>query len=998
MKKTKDLIETFVHNAEINPSNVSVYYREKTLTYAQLDQLSDVLALKLKMLGVKPASIIPVVMDRSIEFVISVFAILKLGAAYLPISLELPEERILFLINKGTEDLFLVSDKFFVLPSLKNVLVVSETELSHAELIINKKELHSNYNGKDPAYVIFTSGSTGEPKGVVISRDSLNVRINEIETVIFFNYGQRYLFGTNPTFDVSVSEIFGWINGVGSLVILPQESKHNAFSLFWSSIIDFKVTHAAVSPSVLNQLIIYSDADVLSNVNKSLKYLSVAGEAFQWSLFEKVSEALPLVNVLNMYGPTETTVYASSYIISKDKRSLGPLVPIGKPIGGVQFKISDNGELLIGGTGVFSEYLGLIDLTLEKMIKINGEYYYQTGDLVHVEGGEFVYDGRIDHQIKINGIRIEPGEIEFAFNKIGYNEIYVIYSNGMLVAFVSGDKKATSRIKSELGQHVPDYMIPSIYIFLDKLPVNTSGKVDRNKLLDLFNNYVAVSNDKVTDEVSRNSSLYGVLQIINHTLKGRGLVSANDNLHDAGLDSLKLVTILIELEKKFKIKCKNDFLNEFKTPFDIDVEINNLIAKNVVINNKIYLSEIPTSEVFKIKNDLLEQSKSIEHYFVNDFPVDTFSASNFQKSYIHFNFDLSIETNINVENRSFDEVLRALNLTLDCCDVFRTSFVFDGNQLMACYHEARPLFKIPVIDLSNVTKDVMNSITADISSHIRKNFNTKNVKSPFYGMYIVCLGESKWNIKLVLHHAHCDAYSSGILQRLFFDYISGGGNVIPPTLKDYLLLIRECNSKFNAREESITEELISAQRQGPHDFSGEIFKETVNVIDLPERLPTISKILLASAIITSEACKKLNVPVIAFQCLFDFRKIKGFDFSKLVGDCHLSMSFVRYSSDNDLRFMNKALAHFRNFHENKGYQINELVFGNIPDIGADQQSLLNIYERCLVKVNFVGEKNQDQADEIIKSIHDTRQSLSKARKQIRFQVFSVESKLYICQL
>ncbi|WP_129410117.1 AMP-binding protein [Marinitoga lauensis] len=369
------IIKEFKNQVIKNTKKVAVITTERmTYSYEEIDLITDNLAGYFYSIGVRKGDIIPIIMKRNEFLLFTILALFKIGAAYTPISDNFPNNKVMEIISMFPDKPVLVNSGYEKYTSFINNNIINVKNGT-----IKENTFIKNLNIDNYAYLLFTSGSTGKPKGILAKHRNLSWIMNVLHLNFPVFSEDRYLLSTPFTFDVSLTELFGWIKGGGSLVI-PYKTDKELFKELLDIIYLYKITHLALSPSILSMI---SESAMLSEKCKNLKYLMVAGEIFPVSLANKVRLSLKNTHIYNLYGPTETTVYATMYEI---KNNIKKSVPIGKPLNGVKIKIKNEknnensvGEILIGGNGVTDGYYNNKDLTEEKFILINGEKYYKTG-------------------------------------------------------------------------------------------------------------------------------------------------------------------------------------------------------------------------------------------------------------------------------------------------------------------------------------------------------------------------------------------------------------------------------------------------------------------------------------------------------------------------------------------------------------------------------------------------------------------------------------------
>ncbi len=495
------------------PNDIALVFEETHLTYLQLNQKSNQLAHYLKSFGVKPESLVIVCMERSLDLIISILAIHKAGGAYVPLDPTYPTERLKTIVKDTNAQVLLISSKVkehFTACNAKVVILdnmrdkISEMDNANLSCISKLTNL---------AYVIYTSGSTGIPKGVMVEHRALFNHMEWMGNAYSFRKEDRFLLKTSVSFDASIWEIFMPLFIGAQLIVAPENPNGDPVVLI-NAIKQHQVTVFQVVPSYLKILL---EQQLLSSCD-SLKQVFVGGEAFTQDV-QELFFTQHSARLHNLYGPTEATIDA---IVSECKKDICPDSTnhsvIGKPIANTQVYLLDKkhrlvppgviGEIYIGGQGLARGYLNCADLTAEKFIvnpfaEDNKSKLYKTGDLAcYLPDGNIVFIGRIDHQIKIRGFRVELNEIENVLRKqTNVKEAIVVESEQQnmlhkrLIAYIlpqNGviDKKTNEREITEfrraLTKILPDYMLPHYFILIPSLPYTASGKVDRKALLQLY--------------------------------------------------------------------------------------------------------------------------------------------------------------------------------------------------------------------------------------------------------------------------------------------------------------------------------------------------------------------------------------------------------------------------------------------------------------------------------------------------------------------------------
>ena len=511
--------ELFEEQVERTPAAVAVMYEDQSLTYAELNAKANQLASYLREQGVTAGQLIPILMPRSLQMLIGQLAVLKIGAAYVPIDPEFPVERQAFMLRDCAARWALVAQEPGAALEHPRLQWIDCT--AAGEQIGQAAEENPGVRLERPAvaYVMYTSGSTGEPKGVMVPHHAVNrLVINNGYTQI--EPSDCVAHGSNPAFDASTFEIWGALLNGARVAIIPPAVVLDGQS-FAQTLQRHRVTVLWLTAGLFTQSV-----QSLSEVFGQLRYLLVGGDVVNPEAVREVLRGSRPRHLLNGYGPTEGTTFSATYEIETVKED-GAGIPIGRPIANTRIYILDArlnpvpigvpGELYIAGAGVALGYLQRDELTVERFLRdpfstdpsaedsladrsvvadrAQGRMY-KTGDLGRWRAdGAIEYLGRNDHQVKIRGFRVELGEIEAQLLRHGQIQEAVVIAREdvpgekRLVAYVvAGEAAATSpavsveRLRESLKPVLPDYMVPSAMVLLESLPLTANGKLDRRAL------------------------------------------------------------------------------------------------------------------------------------------------------------------------------------------------------------------------------------------------------------------------------------------------------------------------------------------------------------------------------------------------------------------------------------------------------------------------------------------------------------------------------------
>jgi amino acid adenylation domain-containing protein/thioester reductase-like protein len=493
------IIEKFINIATNHPEAIALEDRNRSYTYKEMDELTSYLAGTFtfdenELIGLK--------FEKSLEYILTLFAVLKKGNPFLVLNKQLPEDRIKYMEETANIKTLLNSEMI--------LLLLEKYKKSGRKPHAFKCDLHLD----KLAYIIFTSGSTGNPKGVKVTHRGIFNLIKEQIEMFELKTKSKLLLTNSISFDASLSDIFSTLLS-GATLVIENEQKN-----LIQSMRDFKITHLDISPSVLN--VLYQDMPL-----NHLQAIVVGGELLSKNVISYLSHRIKLINV---YGPTETTICNSMKVLD----DLVEPNCIGKPINGVEYTIVD-GELVIVTEASADGY---INADNGKFELIDGKRAYKTGDYVEFKNGEYYFLGRKDRQVKIKGFRVELEEIESILKKITSCDLLaVVYKYERLVCF------STTSLSMERIEELPYYMRPDAYVVIDEFQKNSNGKIDYHVL------------EKEVKTQKRND----IVQILEEILKKK--VNLTDTWETLGGDSLDLISVILAFEENNIVISTESLLN-----------------------------------------------------------------------------------------------------------------------------------------------------------------------------------------------------------------------------------------------------------------------------------------------------------------------------------------------------------------------------------------------------------------------------------------------------
>lgn len=469
--------------------------RARALSYREVDERAAALASRLRTEGIVPGQFVGVMMHRSPEMIVAMLAILRCGAAYVPLEPAYPTDRLRFMVTDAGANLCLTDAALVgrARECSNTVLVVDERETASTPATSQRREPS---DAGAPAYVMYTSGSTGRPKGVVVPHRAI-VRLVKGQSFARLDATRVLLHLAPASFDASTFEIWGALLNGGRCVLAPETGIPDLTRLR-EVIAGNGVSTVWLTASLFNTIV-----DHAPNTLETVSEVLTGGEALSEPHIRRAHAQLPNVQFINGYGPTESTTFACCYRIPRPLPESWRSIPIGAPIANTTAHVLDGdlravggeeGDLYIGGQGLALGYLNLPDLTAERFIT-TAAYgrLYRTGDRARVRAdGTLDFLGRVDDQVKIRGYRIELGEVEAALRAVpGIANAVVamredVPGDKRLVAYytladcIAGPSART--LRESLTARLPEYMVPSVFALLDEVPLTPNGKVDRRAL------------------------------------------------------------------------------------------------------------------------------------------------------------------------------------------------------------------------------------------------------------------------------------------------------------------------------------------------------------------------------------------------------------------------------------------------------------------------------------------------------------------------------------
>jgi amino acid adenylation domain-containing protein len=555
-----ELIEA---QARRTPEQPALAFEGHTLAYAELERRAGALAAELARLGAGPDVRVGLFVERSLEMVIGILGILKSGAAYVPMDTAYPPERLAFMLSDSGAKLLLTHAPLLGKLPPHGAQVV---RLDEFDWNAPAQTVKGDVGAENLAYVIYTSGSTGRPKGVGIEHRNIVNYVLGVAERLRLESGMNHATVSTIAADLGNTVIFPALATGGCLHVLSQERAESQ-ALLGDYLSRERIDVLKIVPSHL--------AALQSGRNPGrvmpARRLVLGGEASRLDWIERLRAAAPQCEIFNHYGPTEATVGVLTYHVGATlPATQSRTLPLGRALPGSSVYLLDpegrpvpageKGELCIGGRGVARGYLNRPELTAERFVpdpfsSEPGSRMYRTGDLARaLPDGSIEFCGRIDHQVKIHGYRVELGEIESALRAHhGVREAAVLVrqdasGDTQLVAWVSGEATPAA-LREHLKERLPQYMVPSVLVSLERLPLTANGKIDRQALAALPSEMPAPARDVAAPRNPTEETLTAIWR----ELLGVEAVGIEDDVFDLGAHSLMAMKALTRIRDAFDV-------------------------------------------------------------------------------------------------------------------------------------------------------------------------------------------------------------------------------------------------------------------------------------------------------------------------------------------------------------------------------------------------------------------------------------------------------------
>lgn len=763
------------------------------LTYRQLNVKANQLARQLRAQGVGRDTVVGIMVERSVEMLIGMLAVMKAGGAYLPIDPEYPAERVLYVLSDSCAKLLLTQCALS-----EQINFTGETlYLENPDLYSGDGSNLTNVNEpEDLIYLIYTSGSTGRPKGTMLKHHNVHNFIVSMQGLVDYTVGKVLASLTTVSFDIFVLETLFPLTS-GMRVVLTSEIEQLDPQLFHELMHREEVEMIQFTPSRLQ---IFLDSPGAAEVFARVKEFIVGGEAFPEHLLERL-RAISHAKIYNMYGPTETAVYSTVAELTQASQ-----VTIGRPIANTRIYLLDQyremvparvtGEVYIAGEGVARGYHNRPELTAERFFQdpfYPGERMYRTGDLARwLPDGQIDYIGRIDAQVKIRGYRIEVGEIESLLNTYpGIKENVVIAKDGpdgfkyLLSYYVALEDIVVSDLRHYLLQNLPEYMVPGVYQRLEAIPLTPNGKIDRKALPepDSYRPHLTTKFQAAETETQKT-----IARLWSEVLRIER-IGINDNFFDLGGNSLLAMNLATRLSREFDCKIRITDLFSHQTVEEMAHFLETMATsdKPAVSNaaDALVLENVSSPEAVQPKTIAQNTAPERAHYY--DIPIlpqkEWYPVSSAQRRMyilrqlegqnIAYNLPIVMQIDGKLDRARFT---RAFAQLIQRHEALRTSFHMVDGELM---QRVQPTAECPIETYTLAKTAPRSEVEALIGWFIRP-FDL--AQAPLFRVGVIQWGDVQILI-FDIHHIIADGTSQEIIITEFLRlYV---GEILPPLKIQY---------------------------------------------------------------------------------------------------------------------------------------------------------------------------------------------------------------------
>ncbi len=749
------------------PDKPAVIFGAESLSFAEFDALTDSLAARLKILGLKPNDLVCLLLNRNASVLVAIFGVLKAGGAYVPVDKEQGIQRIKGIIADSKAAILITSE-----PLHEELNLHFEGDLMYESEFMNAPVQQINdhlpeVHAEQLAYVIYTSGTTGKPKGVAITHENLMTQVNAYHQLCPVIESDRTLLVASFSFDVSVYEIFTSIIWGSTLYIL-EKNRITDIPFFIQTLIKHKITITYIPPLVIETFSSYISRN---KILLPLRRLIVGVEPIRQNVLEEMRLKMPNGNIYNAYGPTEATVTATMERFEGIKTDR-EIVSIGKALPGYKLVLLDDqlqqvpdggsGQIAIAGKGISPGYLNDPLLTEKKFVTgINpaqpDERYYLSGDkAMMLPDGNLEFIGRNDFQVKIKGFRVEIGEVDAAF--ISVPQVLKVATivntlpnqqNELVTYYIS--ESEVPEIKHLLEARLPNYMVPVFIERLEEFPVTLAGKIDREALKKKYLQY------KVESQTHQAESEEEVLEWLFRKNLSTTSFNKHSTYYQLGGDSIGAMVLIIDIQEKYGIHVTSDWFSKHPSFNELYKKVLSEIALKQDSGIKPFEHDYPVHADAPKSFPVTSAQKVL--YFLHQIEEYRIVYNNF------LHIDIPGEFQLEALKKALEYLVEKYDLMRGCMKNVHGNLQWEIQDTLN--------FDLTIFQINEEEDNLDFEQTKKEWSRI--NFDLG--EAPLWRFYLVELNPEQHSLFCTIHHSIFDGWSAGIflntLRLKYYEFLNG---------------------------------------------------------------------------------------------------------------------------------------------------------------------------------------------------------------------------------